>query len=48
MDENSNHNPGNVPLPAAEFGTVQNGSENFRIAPKASAGCGNGELRLGH
>jgi hypothetical protein len=40
MDENSNHNPGNVPPSSAEFGTMQNGSESFRTVPKASASFG--------
>jgi len=40
MDENSNHNPENVPPPAVDFGTMQNGTESFRTLPKASSSFG--------
>jgi hypothetical protein len=51
MDQNQPDNPGNVPQPSAEHGSVQNGSESFRTIPKASEPFGkvrNDSARFGN
>jgi hypothetical protein len=40
MVQDQNINPENVPDTSAEFGTVQNGSETFRMVPTASESFG--------
>lgn len=51
METSQNHQPGNVPQPSAEFGTMPNDAESFRTVPKPSEPFGkvpNDSARFGN